>query len=109
MSTVGDSHADWTCTPMNVARTRGSLDSAGGSCSGLNAYPNATISDYASISGNSAMQYGIYTIAVQLLANWESGIISTAGSGTAHVTSNVSSLPTRPKRNPLVKSLAMCP
>merc|ERR1712136_197827 len=53
-------NADWTCTPLNVARTCGSFDSEGGSCSGLNAYPNATISDYGSISGVSAMQKEIY-------------------------------------------------
>ena len=35
-------NADWTCTPLNIARTCGSFDSEGGSCSGLNAYPNAT-------------------------------------------------------------------
>ena len=34
------------------------------------------------------------------LLNWESGIISTAGSGTAHVILIVGSRPTRPKRNP---------
>ena len=39
------------------------------------------------------------------LLNWESGIISTAGSGTTHDISIVGSRPTRPKRNPLVKSL----
>ena len=35
------------------------------------------------------------------LLNWESGIISTAGSGTTHVISIVGSRPTRPERNPL--------
>ena len=39
------------------------------------------------------------------LLNWESGIISTAGSGTTHVISIVGSRPTRSKTNPLVKSL----
>ena len=53
-----------------------------------------TISDYGSISGNSAMQNEIYHcgpiacgIYAMRLLNWESGIISTAGSGTAHVIS----------------------
>ena len=103
-------NADWTCTPLNIARTCGSFDSEGGSCSGLNAYPYATISDYGSISGNSAMQSEIYRcgpIACGIDAipqlNWESGIIATAGSGTAHL--DRWSRPTRPKRNPLVKSL----
>ena len=104
-------NADWTCTPLNIARTCGSFDSEGGSCSGLNAYPNATISDYGSISGNSAMQNEIYHcgpvacgIDAMPLLNWESGIISTAGSGTAHVISIVGSRPTRPKFNPLAHS-----
>ena len=102
-------NTDWTCTPLNIARTCGSFDSEGGSCSGLNAYPNATISDYGSISGNSAMQNEIYHcgpiacgVDAMPLLNWESGIIST------HVISIVGSRPTRPKRNPLVKSLVLC-
>ena len=53
-------NADWTYTPLNIERTCGSFDSEGGSCGGLNAYPNSTISDYGSISGNSAMQNEIY-------------------------------------------------
>ena len=80
-------NADWTCTSLNIARTCDSFDSEGGSCSGLNACPNATISDYGSISGNTAMQNEIYhcgPIACDPmpLLNWESGFISTAGSGT---------------------------
>ena len=105
-------NADWTCTPLNIARTCGSFDSEGGSCNGLNAYPNATISDYGSISGNSAMQNEIYHcgpiacgIDAMLLLNWESGTISTAGSDTAHVISIVGS---RPKRNPLVPDHVPC-
>ena len=101
-------NADWTRTPLNIARSCGCFDSEGGSCSGLNAYPNATISDYGSITGNSAMQNEIYhcgpiacCIDAMLLLNWESGIISTAGSGTVHVISIVGSRRTRPKRNPL--------
>ena len=108
-------NADWTCTPLNIARTCGSFDPEGGSCSGLNPYPNATISDYGSTSGNSAMQNEIYHcgpiacgIDAMPLLNWESGIISTAGSGTAHVISIVGSRPTWPKRNPLVERLVLC-
>ena len=108
-------NADWTCTPLNIARTCGSFDSEGGSCSGLNEYPNATISDYGSISGNSAMQNEIYHcgaiacgIDAMPLLDWESGIISTPGRGTAHVISIVGSRPTSPKRNPLVKGLVLC-
>ena len=45
---------------LNIARTCGSFDSEGGSCSSLNAYPNATISDYGPISGISTMQKEFY-------------------------------------------------
>ena len=107
-------NADWTCTPLNIARTCGSFDSEGGSCSGLNAYPHATISYYGYFSVNSAMQNEIYHcgpiacgIDAMPLLNWESETISTAGSGTAHVISIVDSRPTRPKFNPLVKSLVV--
>ena len=53
-------NADWTCTSLNIARTCGSFDSEGAPCSGLNAHPSATISDYGSISGNSATKNEIY-------------------------------------------------
>ena len=43
-------------------------------------------------------------IDAMLLLNWESGIISAAGSGTTHVISIFGSRPTRPTRNPRVKS-----
>merc|ERR1719473_1985566 len=37
---------DWTCTPLNVARTCGSFGAEGGPCTGLSSYPNATVADY---------------------------------------------------------------
>ena len=43
--------ADWSCSAENVAATAGSSGRVG-----LKRYPNATISDYGSISGASAMQ-----------------------------------------------------
>merc|ERR1719269_40486 len=53
-------HADWSCTPQNIARTCGSFDKEGGSCTGLNHYPNVTISEHGSISGKNAMMKEIY-------------------------------------------------
>lgn len=50
-------NSDWSCTPLNVARTCGTF---GTPCVGLSSYPNATISDYGSISGRSAMQKEIF-------------------------------------------------
>jgi len=49
---------DTTCKPENVARTCGTF---GKPCVGLDQYPNATISDYGSISGKSAMMKEIFT------------------------------------------------
>jgi cathepsin X len=79
-------HGDWTCKPLNVARTCGSFDSEGGDCTGLEYYPNATVSDYGSIRGIDAMQKEILNrgpiacgIAADKLLNWESGIIVSKG------------------------------
>jgi cathepsin X len=89
-------NADWTCKPINIARTCGSFSAEGGPCSGLSEYPNATISDYGSISGQAAMQKEIYNrgpiacgIDANPLLNYESGIIKDAGSGVDHVISVV--------------------
>lgn len=38
--------SDWTCTPLNIARTCGTFGEA---CVGLSNYPNATISEFGSI------------------------------------------------------------
>jgi len=90
------SHADFTCTAVNVARTCGSFDQEGGACTGLSKYPNATISDYGSISGKAAMMKEIYArgpiacgIDAMPLLNWESGIIKESGGGVDHVISVV--------------------
>jgi len=86
-------HADWTCTPLNVARTCGTFDVP---CVGLDHYPNATISDYGSISGKAAMQKEILArgpiacgIAADALLNYESGVIKSDTGFTDHVISVV--------------------
>lgn len=48
---------DTTCKPINVART---CSTFGVDCVALDHYPNATISDYGSISGKNAMMKEIY-------------------------------------------------
>jgi cathepsin X len=48
---------DWSCNALNTARTCGTF---GEKCVGLSHYPNATISDYGSISGKAAMQKEIF-------------------------------------------------
>jgi len=88
--------ADWTCTPANIARTCGSFDKEEGPCAGLDSYPNATISEYGSISGKAAMQKeillrGPITCGIDAgpLLKYEKGIISDEGEGVDHVISVV--------------------
>jgi len=52
--------ADWSCKAINVARTCSTFTENGGKCAALKRYPNATVSEYGSISGASAMQKEIY-------------------------------------------------
>ncbi len=51
---------DWTCTDINVARTCSTFPSSGGFCAAIADYPQITIDDYGSISGQQAMQKEIY-------------------------------------------------
>jgi cathepsin X len=90
------SHADWTCTQKNVARTCGSFDKEGGDCTGLDYYPNVTITEFGSIQGAEAMKKEIYNrgpiscgIDANPLLNFEHGIISKKGDGVDHVISVV--------------------
>jgi cathepsin X len=88
-------HADWTCKAENVARTCSTFPPQG-FCAALSHYPNATISDYGSISGAAAMQKEIFNRgpiscgvdAVPLL-KYTGGIATDPGSGVDHVISIV--------------------
>jgi len=89
-------HVDTTCKPANVARTCGSFDQEGGSCTGLNHYPNVTVAEYGSISGKEAMMKEIYNrgpiacgIDAMPLLNFETGIAKGSGGGVDHVISVV--------------------
>lgn len=89
-------HADFTCSALNTARTCGSFDKEGGSCTGLSHYPNVTVSEYGSISGQAAMQKEIFNrgpiacgIDAGPLLNFETGIASGNGGGVDHVISVV--------------------
>merc|ERR1719150_465629 len=84
---------DFKCSALNTARTCGTFGEA---CVGLDHYPNATISEYGSISGKDAMMKEIYNrgpiacgIDANPLLNFESGIISEVGEGVDHVISVV--------------------
>jgi len=87
---------DTTCKPLNIARTCGSFDKEGGSCTGLSNYPNVTVAEYGSIEGKDAMMKEIYErgpiacgIDASPLLNWETGIIKEAGEQIDHVISIV--------------------
>eukprot|EP00931_Biecheleriopsis_adriatica_P076160 TRINITY_DN498_c0_g1_i1.p1 TRINITY_DN498_c0_g1~~TRINITY_DN498_c0_g1_i1.p1 ORF type:complete len:389 (-),score=89.90 TRINITY_DN498_c0_g1_i1:46-1212(-) len=89
-------HVDTTCKAINVARTCGSFSQEGGPCNGLGSFPNATISEYGSISGADAMMKEIYNrgpiscgVDANPLLNYESGIIKDAGESVDHVVSVV--------------------
>ena len=86
-------NADWTCKPEKVAVTCGTFGEA---CVGLSHYPNATVSDYGTISGSDAMQKEIYnrgpiacTIDATPLHKYTGGIITTKGGFTNHIISVV--------------------
>jgi cathepsin X len=84
---------DWSCTPLNVART---CPTFGEDCVGLSSYPNATVSDHGHVSGAKAMMKEIYNrgpIACGIDANpllkYTSGIAKGFSLMTDHVVSVV--------------------
>jgi cathepsin X len=88
--------ADWSCSPENVARTCSTFTSSGGKCAPLKRYPNATISEYGSVSGADAMAKEIYArgpiacgIDAAPILNYEGGIVSDPGDYVDHVISIV--------------------
>lgn len=90
------SKADWTCSAMNVARTCSTFTSGGGKCVGLTRYPNATISEYGTISGADNMAKEIMArgpiacgIDAAPILKYEGGIVNEQGDGIDHVVSVV--------------------
>ena len=84
---------DWSCTPLNVARTCATF---GEDCVGLESYPNATIIDHGHVSGHKAMMKEIFNrgpIACGIDANpllkYKSGIAKGWSLMTDHVVSVV--------------------
>merc|ERR1712107_972046 len=89
-------HVDTNCSALNTARTCGSFSGESGPCTGLDHYPNITISDYGSIDGAHAMQKEIFNrgpiacgIAADPLLNYEGGIVTKQDSGVDHIISVV--------------------
>merc|ERR1719379_1400011 len=89
------SAVSWECTAENIARTCSTFPPRG-KCTGLSRYPNATISEYGSISGADAMAKEIYArgpiscgIDAAPILNYQGGIVDEAGDGIDHVISVV--------------------
>jgi len=87
---------DFTCTAANVAKTCSTFSSMGGKCVGLASYPNATISQYGSISGATDMQKEIAArgpiscgIDAAPILQYTGGIADDAGESVDHVVSVV--------------------
>ena len=87
-------NTDTSCKPINIARTCGGFEGsqAGSACVGLNHYPNATINDYGSISGKTAMQKEMQNrgpiicgIDAETLLTYTGGVISGSGNSIDHV------------------------
>jgi len=86
---------DWSCNAMNVARTCSTFPPEG-KCVGLAEYPNATIAEYGSISGASAMMKEIYNrgpiscgIDAAAILHYTGGIYDGPGAEVDHVISVV--------------------
>jgi len=86
-------HADFTCEPLNVARTCATF---GQKCVGLSHYPNATIAEHGSITGKDAMMKEIFnrgpiscSIDAGPILNYTGGIVTAKGSTPDHAISVV--------------------
>jgi cathepsin X len=84
---------DWSCTPINVARTCSTFPPQG-KCLPIVQYPNANISDFGEIYGADAMQREIFKngpiacgIDAGPIMNYTKGISTLAGDRVDHVVS----------------------
>jgi len=84
---------DWTCTPLNVART---CPTFGEACVGLDNYPNATIAEHGAITGTDAMKKELFSrgpiecdIDAGPIESYTGGIVTAKGAGTDHAISVV--------------------
>jgi cathepsin X len=89
-------HVNTECSAFNVARTCSTFTSNGGDCVALDKYPNATISEYGTITGADAMAKEIMTrgpiacgIDAVPLLKYTGGIVDEPGAGVDHVISVV--------------------
>jgi len=87
-------HGDWSCSAKNTAATCSTFSDMGGHCGGLDYYPNATVSEYGSVSGATRMAKEIYQrgpiacgIDAGQILNYTTGIVDSPGNGIDHVIS----------------------
>jgi len=89
--------ADWTCSAINTCRTCNTFTESGGKCVALNHFPNATISQYGTVSGEKDMMNEIIShgpiacgIDAEGIVNYAGGIANVPGpSSINHVVSVV--------------------
>jgi len=91
MTTGICSAGEWTCTPINKARTCATFDV---DCTAIDPYPNVQIGDYGSIRGQAAMQKEIFErgpiacgIDAVPILNYTTGIVDEFGTLVDHVVS----------------------
>jgi cathepsin X len=87
---------DWTCKPINIARTCNTFTANGGKCDALSHYPNATVSDFGVVSGAEAMQKEVFEhgpiacgVDDTVLKDYAGGIIASGSQNINHVISVV--------------------
>jgi len=78
------SKADWTCTPLNVART---CPTFGEPCVGLKYYPNATVAEHGDVQGEAAIMAEVFArgpvacvVDANPLRDYNGGIVNSPGS-----------------------------
>jgi len=84
------------CTDINIAATCSTFSDSGGFCAPIKSYPNASITQYGTISGAANMQAEIFArgpiscgIDAEPILNYQSGISTLAGKQVDHVVSVV--------------------
>lgn len=89
-------YGDWSCQPVNIARTCDTFPSEGGNCYAITPYPNVTVKEVGVVRGAKAMQAEILKngpiaclVDADPLLDYLGGILSAPGESTNHVVSVV--------------------
>lgn len=90
------SRGDWSCTPLNIARTCDTFPMFGGRCSAITPYPNVTVKEIGIVSGADSMREEIFKngpiacgVDASSLLDYTGGIVSGKGETINHVVSIV--------------------